>query len=541
MAFLKGGQEYILRDNDFLLVFYDWDEPNVEPTQVTEAEYKWGFFGKPHIDGVNVKVYCEQDHSDDIFTAILKQNFRDYLNGIYGNTLYSDVRGLYIPGRSQNGEDPTQYHMTYSESPTKMHSAIVNEQDTHGIIDGPVTQEIGDWQIDYNTQVQGALGVQGNVTMRNDSCVQGNLNVQGNIEASSISVTGKPFRSIQGLRPAVVSTFKDANYKVERLVKLHNPTLTQSTNQVTDIGYKIQFYSTLNLKVGLMSNSIYNSTNINRQMHEMVGRYGAIDAAHSNYGNMWNEGDVESEINNDAEVITTQGYFHNAPKLYDVIEYDIPIIFERDIQIIGNVDSSQSYIITPQGSTSITLPYSQTRIGVQNVMGSNLSFNDISYRVILQGLPGLLHNSLHYEYGDNIGDSLDLPDVDVFAMGDDYSLDKILIPGAFRSLVEYSQQIPYESYTFKGTLDYKGIQLKYYIDVFCRIQEIIGRNTLDQQGLRAPYPSGSSNISLILSPIGYVEYDDGYKSPIYGNEIVTNKSQDNIDGNSSNKRRKILK
>ena len=73
--------------------------------------------------------------------------------------MYSDVRGLYIPGRSQNGEDPTQYHMTYSESPTKMHSAIVNEQDTHGIIDGPVTQEIGDWQIDYNTQVQGALGV----------------------------------------------------------------------------------------------------------------------------------------------------------------------------------------------------------------------------------------------------------------------------------------------------------------------------------------------------------------------------------------------
>ena len=86
VAFLKGGQEYILRDNDFLLVFYDWDEPNVEPTQVTEVEYKWGFFGKPHIDGVNVKVYCEQDHSDDIFTAILKQNFRDYLNGIYGNT-----------------------------------------------------------------------------------------------------------------------------------------------------------------------------------------------------------------------------------------------------------------------------------------------------------------------------------------------------------------------------------------------------------------------------------------------------------------------
>lgn len=548
----EGQDSIILRDTDFLLVFYNGENPNQNPDenppQNSEFEYRWAFFGKPHMNSNNseVIVYCEQDKSDDIFLAILNQDFRNDLNGIYNSSDPSALRGLFIPGRksSQADEDPSYYHMTWSEDNgndiSKLHSAPVTPGNTHTPIDDPCNGYIGDWQVDYNMQVQGALGVQGNVTMKNDAYVQGNLNVQGNIEASSIKVTGNNFNSVPNVRPAVVSTFKNTKYTLTRKASPTNNTTPSNSGYVeTQFGYEVDINTTLNLKMGMISNSYSGGTidtSINKQMHKMVGRYGVQSAywqdieSIQDYGYMWDTGlSADFWIEDDVQVVNEYNFLTNAPKLFDVIEYDIPIHIHKEIEDIAIFDETLSSIgqnntIYLQGSNN-----SPWNIGIcSSLWGVDKKFSDINCRILLQGVEaGNIDN--YIKYTSNNGNSIDMDNADVFAQningvlsfGDD---DTNYIGGTlnniYRILTTHSSRNPYNSgFQFKGNFDYKGETYNYNLDFFINIQEIIGR--INPGGLRV-WNTHKSNVQLLVVPIGYIEDSNGFMSPIYGNTPIEN-------------------
>ena len=563
----EGQDSIILRDTDFLLVFYNGENPNQNPDenppQNSQFEYRWAFFGKPHMNSNNseVHVYCQQDKSDDIFLAILNQDFRNDLNGIYNSSDPSVLRGLFIPGRksSQADEDPSYYHMTWSEDNgndiSKLHSAPVTPGNTHTPIDDPCNGYIGDWQVDYNMQVQGALGVQGNVTMKNDACVQGNLNVQGNIEASSINVTGNSFNSVSDVRPAVICTFKNTSYKIYRSIMLpKNPPTAVGIANSNNIGYDVEINTSLNIKVGMLSHSYMGgniNTNINKQMHKMVGRYGKLSTSlaesdPSEYGYMWFVGNVDDLITGDAQIINADEFFYNAPKLYDVIEYDIPIHIYKFVRGVFNLNKNTSpqtntpeyYTkdgITMSSSTGeINLNYDNTNtwvIGVHNDL-SYTKFNDISYRVLYKGeyvensgttCPASINYISNMDYESN---PLIMQDSDIYAQCSNTS-PYLFIKGAMGELYDrYFNSITYpdrQGYSFNGSLDYKGQIIEYHIDFLIRLQEIIERQMWDKdQSTQGFELTNNSNVNLLVTPIGYIQGFGEYKSPIFGSIPIDN-------------------
>lgn len=540
----------ILRDIDFLLVFYrNGEDP--------ESPYDKAFLGKPYMKveeaSTEVSVYCEEGY--DIFQNILDQNFRDMLNGIYDSNNIADLRGIYIPGRSQIGETANTYHMTYSKSSSKMHSAIVDYNSTQGNADEPVTQEIGDWQVDYNMQVQGTLGVQGNVTMRNDACVQGNLNVQGNIEASSINVTGNSFNSVHNVRPAVICTFKNTSYKIHRSIMLpKNPPSTVGITNSNNIGYDVEINTSLNIKIGMISHSHIGgniNTNINKQMHKMVGRYGKLSTSlaesdPSEYGYMWFVGNVDDLITDDAQIINTDEFFYNAPKLYDVIEYNIPIHIYKFVRGVFNLNKNTSpQTDTPEYYTKdgitmsssageINLNYDNTNtwvIGAHNDL-SYTKFNDISYRVLYKGeyvenngitCPASINYTSNVDYESN---PLIMQDSDIYAQCSNTS-PYLFIKGAMGELYDrYFNSITSpdrQGYSFNGSLDYKGQIIEYHIDFLIRLQEIIERQMWDKdQSTQGFELTNNSNVNLLVTPIGYIQGFGEYKSPIFGSIPIDN-------------------
>ena len=503
VKFSDGTNSVILRDTDFLLVFYR--------EQSDSTTYDKAFLGKPYVDAdaesTDVYVYC--DETNDIFNTISKQSFREMLNGIYDSDNTADLRGIYIPGRSQIGETANTYHMTYSESSSKMHSAIVDYDGTQGNADSPITQQIGDWQVDYNmqvqgnTSVQGAMYVQGNATMRNNACVQGDLNVQGNIEAESINVTGKPFRSIPDVRPAVVSTFTNTKYKLTRNAAHNNTQPASSTDnpwhyENSTISYNIDFSTILNLKIGLLSHTVNGelpATSINQQMHKMIGRYGGQIDQETGYKYMWYQGAIETTIHNDGKVIADNPIFFNAPKLYDVIEYNIPMNIQTgctDFILLKHNTFETS-------SNSQYIPNSTTKAGVDN---SNATAGP-NCRFLVQG------NPYGFSYKSNEGSTNIMSNTDVYVQGTSISAWE----GINGPLHKIYSSIP-STYKYTGTLDYKGQTLNYFVDFFICIQEI--QNTWG----RGNYTTNST-IQLQVIPRGYIEFG-GHKVPIHGSIPVEN-------------------
>ena len=608
-----SDNEIILRDIDYILVFYDGEDPNHNPIQ-SSGQYRWAFFGKPHINDLSVQIYCESNASDDIFHMMVKQDFRNHLNRIWEDTTPPDMRGIFIPARKNMGDQFSWCHMIWSEDNTsqlsKLHSAPVPEQATYSNNPMPTNQTIGDWQIDYNIKVQGNadfsqdmnvqgnLSTQGNMNVQGNSYIQGNagvqgdLTVQGNIVGKGITIQGSPFRQLDSLRPAVICRFTDTKCSVEKNIDILS---TQGYPKYLDnrFGYSVVINTNLNIKVGMLSHT-YNTqpvpgtiefgTDINRQFHKMVGRYGVAGTSSLSMqgvvidpgtpGYMWGEGTIGNKIEDDAERVFNAGDLHNGPKMYDAIEYNIPISFTKSTNYIAQINNRQlpytglqspeynnisHSVITAQGSGSnILMRYKGSDnssgnwcIGVQGP-SSMSNLNDISYRVILQGVcdsplatqqtaadgPGRI------EYRSIEGNTINMSDTDVIACSQkdpdsyvDGYLSTVTIPGALKELIRYIQVIQpvnNNKFSFTGKIDYKGETLNYYIDFFIRIQEIIGRSSgtatypsdSDPQAMIvAPdiiYWTNKSDLQMNVIPIGYIEGFGGYKAPVFGGLPVGN-------------------
>ena len=551
----------VIRNIDFVLVFYEAANHTDEDTGNTPSNF--AFLGRPVIanDG-SVTVHCESNAKDDVFDAIDKQVLRNYLNNIYnwnnGGTHYADLRGLYIPA-CQPTNDTTirdKAHMTYSERDldtpngqnhdawTKLRTSPVLMDKTHSSqTDKPWDESgshVGDWRVDYNLKVTGGLDVGGSLSVQGNVNTQGNLGVQGNTiiqggltvggdtylggnitVQGQLTAQGASFRPIKDTHMAVISKFKDTRCEISRSVQ-HGSGISRITiPDPKGVIYNTKLATTLNIKVGRLSRiqglqgagSVLawdSNKNINTVLHNEIAMYGSSVGTQG----MWYDGEqgTPGAIKSIAEKITQPVEIHNAPKLYDVIEYNIPITLAKiletyvDCTCRKNMPEEHKYsvqydVLNNEKSRRYPSNSSDNNNTICEGLGNGDSFNTPTFRF--------------QEYGVQETNPSDNLKTIVW----DSSVQHVA-QGAVSALKNKFVGFDGNFHGVQGDLDYMGTSIHYNIDFYIRIFEAASVQ-------QAASSACGVNTTVTIVPVGYISFvepTDGYtyRAPIYGGVSVKN-------------------
>lgn len=535
----------VVRNIDFILVFYS-DRSRPDPS--TGDPTNFAYLGHPYIapGSSEVKVVCMADNSDNIFDTIDKQVLRGYLNNIYSSTNYGDLRGMYIPAqpRTMSVNERNNVHMTYiddvpdstssgrSDSWYRLHSAPVSMSQTHT---GPESEErpvvpthTGDWQIDYNVgiqgneYVQGNLGVGGDIAAQNayiqgDLTVQGDVTMQGNISVQGqVTALGAPFRSIKNTHLGILSKFKDTRYELSRTV--------QTTT--CEIIYTPSISTTLNIRVGRVAGiqGVYpvgeksrarGDDNVNRALHQITSYIGNSDAIDG----MWYEGNISSKVNNTAKGFSDYVQCYNGPKMYDVVEYNIPINLKY---------------VTHTGVQAVSEKYGNNAYGLQyTTINPNWNWIAAKYidgaKQLLQGVyqnSGVQANDIFGTPSYRIqnrqnGKNEDYHEYKKEATGPGWEDVECELYGPVTSLEQKFMKFQQNgiNYAVQGTLEYiNGVDMDYHVDFFTRIFEKPGVQQNDRLDVK-------TYTTLNVVPVGHISVQDADKTyivPIHGCLAVQN-------------------
>lgn len=550
------NKSVVIRNIDFVLVFYGAANHTDEETGNPPSNF--AFLGRPIIrDNGTVIISCAHNESDNIFDAIKKQVLRDYLNNIYnwnnGGTHYADLRGLYIPA-CKPVNDVTirdKAHMTYSERDldipngqnpdawTKLRTSPVLMDKTHSSqTNEPWTESgshIGDWRVDYNLNVtgrldvggdintQGNLGVQGNtiiqggLTVGGDTYLQGNITVQGQLTAQ-----GGTFRPIKDTHMAAISQFKDIRCEISRN--------TARGDDPKGIIYNTKLATTLNIRIGrvsriqgLQGNLAWEpNQNINTAIHKAVAMYGcqANYSAPNNTQGMWYDRDINfaTSIQRVTNNITGDSARHNGPKMYDVIEYNIPISIAKILYTHVKCTSQEHgegkgrYYAVQYDSGSPTVQHRTFNGGdIYQLQGAGDAFNTPSFRI------------QEYEVGTANPSDNYMPE-----LTDREGTHWPAINGSVSALTDKFGKFSGNFHGIQGTLDYMGTIINYYVDFYIRIFEAAA---VQQSIISAT----NVNTTITILPVGYISFinpDDQYtyRAPIYGGVAVKNYLPKTLNG-----------
>lgn len=547
---LNSNKNVVIRNIDFVLVFYEAANHTDEDTGNSPSNF--AFLGRPIIrDNGTVIISCTHNESDNIFDAIDKQVLRDYLNNIYnwnnGGTHYADLRGLYIPA-CQPVNDVTirdKAHMTYSENDldtngwTKLRTSPVLMDKTHSSQTSKPWDEsgshVGDWRVDYNLNVtgrldvggdintQGNLGVQGNaiiqggLTVGGDTYIQGNITVQGQLTAQ-----GGTFRPIKDTHMAAISRFKDVRCEISRNV--NNGSAAARDANPKGIIYNTKLATTLNIRIGRVSRiqglqgdlAWEPDKNINTAIHKVVAMYGcqANYSAPNNTQGMWYDqgGGFAPTIQGVTNKITGDSARHNGPKMYDVIEYNIPISIAKILYTHvnctsqGHQSSNGDYYAVQYDSGSPTVQHRVYSGDIYQLQGAGDAFNTPSFRI------------QEYEVGTTNPSDNYIPE----------STDSPAINGSVSALTDKFMKFSGNFHGIQGTLDYMGTTINYYVDFYIRIFEAAAV----QQNVAS---NTNVNTTITILPVGYISFinpDDQYiyRAPIYGGVAVKNYIPKTLNG-----------
>lgn len=550
----NSNKNIVIRNIDFVLVFYE--AANHTDEDMGNPPSNFAFLGRPIIrDDGTVIISCDHNESDNIFDAIDKQVLRDYLNNIYnwnnGGTHYADLRGLYIPA-CQPVNDVTirdKAHMTYSgrdldtpngQNPdawTKLRTSPVLMDKTHSSQTSEPWMEsgshVGDWRVDYNFNVTGRLDVGGPVSVQGDINTQGNLRVQGNtiiqggltvggntyIQGNitvqgQLTAQGGTFRPIKDTHMAAISRFKDVRCEISRNVD----TTEASDADPNGIIYNTKLATTLNIRIGRVSriqglqgiedhqgdDFAWDPTqNINAAIHKVVAMYGcqANYSSPNNTQGMWydrNESfatSIQGVTNN----ITGDSARHNGPKMYDVIEYNIPISIAKILythvkctcqkrEVDGNI-----YYTVQYDSASPTVQHRTFNHGnIYQLKGAGDTFNTPSFR-IQEYTVGTANPSDNY-----IPELIDTSGI--------FPHIYLRINGSVSALTDKFEKFSGNFHGIQGTLDYMGTIINYYVDFYIRIFEAAA---VQQSTASAT----NVNTTITILPVGYISFinpDDQY-------------------------------
>lgn len=552
----NSNKSVVIRNIDFVLVFYEATNHTDEDTGNSPSNF--AFLGRPIIrDNGTVIISCAHNESDNIFDAIDKQVLRDYLNNIYnwnnGGTHYADLRGLYIPA-CQPVNDVTirdKAHMTYSENDldtdgwTKLRTSPVLMDKTHSSQTSKPWDEsgshVGDWRVDYNLNVtgrldvggdintQGNLGVQGNaiiqggLTVGGDTYIQGNITVQGQLTAQ-----GGTFRPIKDTHMAAISQFKDIRCEISRNV--NNGSAAARDANPKGIIYNTKLATTLNIRIGRVSRiqglqglqelrgddfAWDPNKNINTAIHKAVAMYGcqANYSAPNNTQGMWYDGGLAQTIQGVTNNITGDSARHNGPKMYDVIEYNIPISIAKILYTHvnctsqGHQSSNGDYYAVQYDSGSPTVQHRIFNYGdIYQLQGAGDAFNTPSFRI------------QEYEVGAANPSDNYMPETS----------DSPAINGSVSALTDKFMKFSGNFHGIQGTLDYMGTTINYYVDFYIRIFEAAAV----QQNVAS---NTNVNTTITILPVGYISFinpDDQYtyRAPIYGGVAVKNYIPKTLNG-----------
>jgi len=553
----NSNKSVVIRNIDFVLVFYGASNHTDEETGNPPSNF--AFLGRPIIrDNGTVIISCAHNESDNIFDAIHKQVLRDYLNNIYnwnnGGTHYADLRGLYIPACKNDVTIRDKAHMTYSERDldipngqnpdawTKLRTSPVLMDKTHSSQTNEPWSEsgshVGDWRVDYNLNVtgrldvggdintQGNLGVQGNtiiqggLTVGGDTYLQGNITVQGQLTAQ-----GGTFRPIKDTHMAAISQFKDIRCEISRNV--NNCSDTAGGDDPKGIIYNTKLATTLNIRIGrvsriqgLQGNLAWEpNQNINTAIHKAVAMYGcqANYSAPNNTQGMWYDRDINfaTSIQGVTNNITGDSARHNGPKMYDVIEYNIPISIAKILYTHVKCKSQEHgegenrYYAVQYDSGSPTVQHRTFNGGdIYQLQGAGDVFNTPSFRI------------QEYEVGTANPSDNYMPASEGSSVP--------AINGSVSALTDKFGKFSGNFHGIQGTLDYMGTIINYYVDFYIRIFEAAA---VQQSIISAT----NVNTTITILPVGYISFinpDDQYtyRAPIYGGVAVKNYLPKTLNG-----------
>ena len=584
-----------INDEDLMLVFYD----TVQDGETGSTLHPWAYLGKPVLTSADIKLYPAADRKDDVIDAIANQAFRTWLNRIcisqYMN--YSGLRGLFIPASDASGAGTLHmaYIETYPDSFGNFNrlriSPVLAEQSRQSEVAGgnPVVHHIGDLVVDYNTDIRGNHHTQGNSVIEGDlqvggdTIIRGNTTIQGALSVDSIMASGKPFRTIRETRPAAVCKFVDTTATITR-----TPNWGSGSESISVVGvlpYRIKYSVTLstklNIKIGKLtdvittpltgvpiSSDVKCQGSINDALHLMHGVMGGPtqgsykNGSLTNVQGMWYIGDNNTQeyINGITSPITTKNIdnktntIKNAPKLYDVIEYEIPIYLDKtlstDIRVqgvtingaINGEDTGTQYSTQYTGRTLHYEDSNNTMAIYKNYeyesgiddrydfvnafergAGSNPKFSDIRATI---GSNTILNNASNKR--ERLVYAISPSDINPNYLGEiNGALDHAMNNMITRRLLDSK-----DDFMVRGSFDYMGTIINYYIDFLIDIREIMDNPPISSQGsIYTLSEPENTNVSLTITPVGYLEYTENeytensktFRTPIYGALSVNDK------------------
>ena len=329
---------------------------------------------------------------------------------------------------------------------------------------------------------------------------------------------------------AVISKFNDTRCEVSRSVQHRNGLIPIGGETVNPTGiiYNTKLSTTLNIKIGRVSKIqglqgtqgtlAWDSTqNINTILHNELAMYGgpantlAVIGGNSNVQGMWYDGEesTQSAIAQIAKRVTDDQKRHNAPKMYDVIEYNIPITLAKILE--SYVDCCCEEGVRHQGEYSVQYDILNSNYaaitsnpGVDQTIcegkGNDDAFNTPSFRFQEYGVGG-----------SNPSDNILYTGVGEFVL---------CSQGAISALKNKFSGFTGNFHGIQGNLDYMGTQIHYNIDFYIRIFEAAS----------VQQSTGSAcnvNTTITILPVGYISFvepEDGYtyRAPIYGGVSVKN-------------------
>lgn len=569
------------KNNDLVLVFFPANG------HTTGDYYECAYVGKVYVGASGEYTYMgfDEDGRCDIFESIRLHDYWRLMMTINSNTTGSP-RGYILP--AEPGVSPTnpstlpnETHMTYAEKGNtdsvgyaKLHSAPVTQLNTHmSQTDNPQTDHIGDWQVDYNMDVRGNMGIQGStrvsgdmnvqgatilqgdVNMNANANVQGNLNVQGQIIGADFTVTGRKFPlTVENPKLACMSRFTNVTYFVDRSLPAveENESIPGGTAdpwgvttypKYKDIKYTLNFAANLEVTIGMLS--MMGDVDISAPHNAISGYVDDTWGKQNGLQGYQRDKDYCTQFNNQNP---SNGY-HNSgrySKMYNAIKYIIPINISKSVSlpIYGRSEPIQTdlfggmnglfdftnmacqcvqgkNIIKPGTNVSASNVANLKNFHIKVACNTNITqgFNDISYRGYIR-----TRNEKFSKY--NYAQIKKDVDIDTHyntvSQGLQQFISKILpndielTAGAVQGVVVKGDANTInlnDKYQVHGYVYYPpmGININYYIDLFARVLEDFDIRLNNNVQGTGSLAGVNDNIKFSATPVGCLIYNNGVR------------------------------
>lgn len=538
------------KSNDLAIVFYGVGTPSQEDPNY--YAYKNAYVGSVYIGetGPFVVIGYDGDAHTDIFESIREHDHWSLMMRINEN-ITGSPRGYVLPAdpepHNTGAELANKTHIIYAEKGqgsqddagwARLHSAPVDSQYTkQGQQGNPPTDHVGDWQVDYNMNVQGGIStqrdlhvqgdatvqrnlqVQGTASIQGDTQVQGDLRVQGAVTSSDFTVIGRPwFTEIIDPKLACMSRFKNVSYTLRRTVSdIQSGTLASQTH---NFKYEYQLFISGVLEMNIGQMSVYNHDNINIP-HDILQEYTGC----------WSGGEHDQSYRNEYANLPAK----QASKLYNVVKYEIPF------SLVKSVSQTLNAVTTPDKNPTMWgfgVVHDHTDYSTQGnpVVKANTiqNFSDIGLRTGVTGF-----NENNRDAGSTISVNKDINGalvrnvawnriLGITIQGDSMYYDGVQGQGAVNCLVQLlgdpTQGIDTGNYSVSGKLHYApagDIEINYCFDLFTRILETdqsIWKKIENTDSVSYKCNRINYNILLNITPVGCIQARHNgynYMAPIW--------------------------